>query len=214
MLRYSDPQHLAVLLIRGAIERLVFLLETASREVQARACHALQRVACASTRGMQALLVCEPLPALKEMMESEDPAVQLEGTVLVANTIAFGGPHVEEVLKIGCVPLLLECLRGREETYPETRRAAARGLCALNKRAPQPELWEAPMVAAVLGALPSDASALDFLVSVLRLTPGDLSQKLREAACAFLENCGLDDSLQGQVQEALLLLQETQGERA
>ncbi|CAK9011445.1 Hypothetical protein SCF082_LOCUS11094, partial [Durusdinium trenchii] len=81
MLRYSDPQHLAVLLIRGAIERLVFLLETASREVQARACHALQRVACASTRGMQALLVCEPLPALKEMMESEDPAVQLEGTV-------------------------------------------------------------------------------------------------------------------------------------
>eukprot|EP00913_Durusdinium_trenchii_P002238 g2068.t1 len=82
MLRYSDPQHLAVrlglqsisldnippvrLLIRGAIERLVFLLETASREVQARACHALQRVACASTRGMQALLVCEPLPALKD----------------------------------------------------------------------------------------------------------------------------------------------------
>ncbi|CAL1131917.1 unnamed protein product [Cladocopium goreaui] len=87
--------------MRGTIERLVFLLESSSGEVQAPACRALERIACASKTGMQALLVCEPLAALKELMESDEPALQLESTVLVANTIAFGGPHVEEVLKAG-----------------------------------------------------------------------------------------------------------------
>ena len=33
-----------------------------------------------------------------------------------------------------------------QETYHETKRAASKGLCALNKRAPQPELWEAGLL--------------------------------------------------------------------
>eukprot|EP00438_Fugacium_kawagutii_P036795 Skav208748 [mRNA] locus=scaffold1871:27747:36612:+ [translate_table: standard] len=81
MLPHSDPQHLAVLLMRGTIERLVFLLEQPSDEVRGPVCRALQRIACASKTGMQALLVCEPLPALKELMESDEPSLQLESTV-------------------------------------------------------------------------------------------------------------------------------------
>jgi len=200
MLPHCDPQHLAVLLMRGAVERLVFLLECPM--VQAPVCRALQRVACASKTGMQALLVCEPLSALKELMESDEPTVQLESTVLVANTIVFGGPHVQEVLKAGCVPLLLARLDGEAEI----RRAAAKGICALMKRAPHAELWKVTTVCGVLEALPGESIALDFLIAALKLTDGELSQTLQEAACAFLEDCHFQDARQEQVQEMLLVL--------
>ncbi|CAJ1424814.1 unnamed protein product, partial [Effrenium voratum] len=95
---YGDEKHLAVLLVNGAIERLVFLLDSTSEQVKAKAARALQRMACASKTGMQALLVCDPLPSLKDLLESEDLVVQREGATLVANIIAFGGPHVQEVL--------------------------------------------------------------------------------------------------------------------
>lgn len=205
MLPHSDSQHLAVPLMRGTIERLVFLLESSSGEVQAPACRALERIACASKTGMQALLVCEPLAALKELMESDEPALQLESTVLVANTIAFGGPHVEEVLKAGCVPVLIARLHG--EAQAEIRRAAAKGICSLMKRAPQPELRKASTVCAVLEALPGEAIAMDFLISVLKVTDGEISQTLQQAACAFLEDCHFEDEhLQEQVREVIGVL--------
>eukprot|EP00434_Breviolum_minutum_P019074 symbB.v1.2.016814.t1/scaffold1293.1/size126329/2 len=101
-----------------------------------------------------------------------------------------------------CVPLLLARLDGEAEI----RRAAAKGICALMKRAPHAELWKVTTVCGVLEALPGESIALDFLIAALKLTDGELSQTLQEAACAFLEDCHFQDARQEQVQEMLLVL--------
>eukprot|EP00435_Cladocopium_sp_Y103_P070275 s120_g35.t1 len=102
-----------------------------------------------------------------------------------------------------CVPVLIERLHGEAEI----RRAAAKGICSLMKRAPQLELRKASTVCAVLEALPREAIAMDFLVSVLKVTNEEISQRLQQAACAFLEDCHFEDEhLQEQVEEVIGVL--------
>ncbi|CAE7247410.1 unnamed protein product, partial [Symbiodinium pilosum] len=103
---------------------------------------------------MQALMVCEPLPALKDFLESEDAALQREGSTIIANIVAFGGPHVNEVIDTGCAALMIQLLRTTADE--ETQRSAARGAASLAKRgalAVLPQLGEAATVDAILRAL-------------------------------------------------------------
>lgn len=136
-LPYSNPHYLALLLQQGIFVSLVVHLTHASAKVQSEAARATHVIIVGSAPpGMMAFLLSEPIPALQEMLGSDDVLVKRWGTILTLRVLMAGGPHVREVVDAGCLPLLVGLLQIDDK---ETVQAAARALTIVSAKVPLEE---------------------------------------------------------------------------
>lgn len=161
---YENTLRLAVLLASGILERLAFLLSHPASEIQLAVLRTATRVVTGSQTGMQAFLLQEPLPPLKDLLESEVQEVQHESCELLVRILKAGPVHVREALDVGCLPCLICVLASEDEL---TRYAAARGLGACSRACSDDQMREllkadsvAPMVKMLeVAAFQNDSSA-------------------------------------------------------
>jgi len=174
-LEHRSPHNLAVLLVSGVFERLVFLFAQPSSEVCTVSVSAARAIACGSETGLQALLLQEPIPVLKDILAAEDAScAQREACALLTAILTLGGPHVEEVVAAGCVPLFVRLLTADAEEGGEVQLAAARAVGALSRKCTRPEQMADLLVAECVSGMvsllqPSSISwaSLDFVEKAL-----------------------------------------------
>jgi len=175
-LGYENTLRLAVLLANGILDRLAFLLSHPGSEIQLAALRTATKIVAGSQTGMQAFLLQEPLPHLKDLLESEVQEVQHDSCELLVRILKAGPVHVRETLDAGCLPCLICMLASEDEL---TRYAAARGLGSCIHGCSDEQMHEllkadsvAPMAKMLeVAAFQSDSSgagaSLDFLEKAL-----------------------------------------------
>lgn len=109
-LEYVLSENVAMVVKCGICSRLVDFLEHTCDDVRSLSAKAVRQIARGSPHGMMAVLICEPVPALKDMLECEQTAVQIESCAILRIVLAVGHPHVKEVIDAGCVPSLASLL--------------------------------------------------------------------------------------------------------
>lgn len=135
MLEYTEKEDVALVIKYGICSQLVELLGHQSSEVKSFAARAAEKVATGSKHGMMAILLCGPVPALKDMLSADEPAIQRDSCSMLNDILAIGGPHIKEVEEAGCIPLLFGLVKSGDE---EPRRAATRAIGSLaSKCSPQ-----------------------------------------------------------------------------
>lgn len=130
-LNHAVAEHATVLLKYGTCVRLVELLSHPSRRVQSVAASAVESIARGSSQGMEALLQCNPVPALKALLSGGNPSGQKSSCSVVADILALGNPQLQEVVDAGIVPLLVRSLQATEDGV---RSCAARAVSVLSSK--------------------------------------------------------------------------------
>jgi len=128
-LEFRNEDHLVMLLRHAHFERLIFLFEQPCVEICSWAARVAHKAAFGSVIGMQAFLLQEPIPALKELLDREEPEAHREACAIFADILSVGGAHVQEVVGAGCLPRLAELLREGPE---DVKQVAVRAFAALS----------------------------------------------------------------------------------
>lgn len=173
-LHHAVAEHTTVLLKDGTCIRLVELLSNPNRRVQSVAASAVESIARGGSQGMDALLQCNPLPALKALLSGGNPSGQKDSCSVVANILALGNPQLQEVVDAGIVPLLVRSLQATEDGV---RGCAARALSILSSKCSPAQMQD---------LVKPDCIA--HMLSMLEPTAFQSSTEAGRVALSFVEN--------------------------